>query len=267
MALSTYDSIVAALGSGGGEDAFFCKDSITTTAGRWYSLFKSTSIPSAGSTPSTGAGDAPTAATAGALQFTNPSGTNQKYLLSFGGGGPTAGQLMLYDRLVTTSGLDGTNTGSQTVNSTALTRHTDGVGVQCAVEVYTALGATPRTLTVTYTNSDGTAGRTGTISIPASPQAQSFIIPMSLQSGDKGVQSVQSVQLSGSTGTAGNFGITLFYPIALIAFNANDYKERDMVLQLSNLPTLQSNSCLAIAALATTTSLGQIMGTLKTVQG
>lgn len=264
---TTYDSIVAALGSGNGEDAWYNKASISTTAGRWYSLWKSTGIPSAGSNPGSAAGTAPTNSTAGALQFTNPSGSNAKALLSFGAAGPTAGAVMLYDRLVATSELDGTNTGAQTVNSTALTRHTDGIGVQLAVEVYTALGATPRTLTISYTNSDGTAGRSGTVSIPASAEAGSFIIPMALQSGDKGVKSVQTVTLSGSTGTAGNFGITLFYPIGMISYNANQVVERDMVLQLSNLPSLPASSCLALASLATTTSLGLQFGQLKMAEG
>jgi hypothetical protein len=36
---------------------------------------------------------------------------------------------------------------------------------------------------------------------------------MPLQAGDRGVKSVESLTLSASTGTAGNFGLTLFRPI------------------------------------------------------
>lgn len=268
MAFTSYDSIIAALGNGNSETAFFQKASIASiVAGQWYSHWLSAGLPAAGVAPGAVAGIAPTSATNGALKFTNPSGSNTKYALRFGVGGPTAGLLMLYDRLVTTDGLSGTVTTAQTVNSTPLTRHTDGLGVLCAIEVYTALGATPRTATITYTDQDGNTGNTGTISIPANAPAGSFLIPMSFASGDKGVKSVQSVQLDGSTGTAGNFGITLYYPVATLAYNASDYVERDLVLQLASLPILTSNTCLALALMATTTSSGIQFGSIGMAEG
>lgn len=267
MAFTSYDSIIAALAAGNNEEASFYKNSISTTAGRWYSLWKSGGYPSAAATPATGSGEVPTASTAGALRFTNPSGSNVKCGVRFGGGGPTAGMLMVYDRLVQTSGLSGTSTSAQTVNTTALTRHTDGLGVLCAIEVYSALGSTSVTATITYTDQDGNTGNTGTITIPASALAGEFIIPMTFASGDKGVKSVQSVQLSASTGTVGDFGITLYYPIAMIPYNANDYVERDLVLQLASLPRLTSNTCLALAAFATTTSLGNQFGVFSMAEG
>lgn len=267
MAFTGYDSIIAALASGNSEDAFFQKNSITTTAGRWYSHWLTAGLPSAGSAPGSAAGIAPTSSTTGALKFTAPTGSHTKHGVRFGVGGPTAGILMIYDRLVTTDSLSGTSTSAQTVNSTALTRHTDGLGVLCAIEVYSALGSTSRTATITYTDSDGNTGNTGTITIPTSAEAGSFIIPMTMASGDKGVKSVQSVQLDGSTGTAGNFGITLYYPIAMIAYDASKYTERDLVLQLAQLPTLVSGTCLALATLATTTSTGLQIGTFGMAEG
>lgn len=261
------DSVIAALGAGRGENSPYNKASVATTAGRWYSFWTAAGLPTAGATPSTGAGDAPTNATTGALKFTNASGSNKKYGLRLAAGSPTAGVVQLIDRLVTTSGLSGTNTGVQTVNTTALTRRTDAVGVLCALEVYTAIGATPQTATILYTNSDGVAARSGTISILASAQAGSFILPMTMQAGDVGVQSVQSVQLGGSTGTAGNFGVTLFYPIATLGYNANEYTERDLVLQTSNLPELKTASCLGLIALATTTATGIVFGEVGMAEG
>lgn len=268
MAFTSYDSIIAALASGNKEDSFFQKASLSSlVAGQWYSHWLTAGLPSAGAAPGAVAGIAPTAATNGALKFTNPSGSNTKYGLRFGIGGPTAGLAMLYDRLVTTDGLSGTSTSVQTVNSTALTRNTDGLGVLCAIEVYTALGATPVTATITYTDENGVAGNVGTISIPANAPAGSFLIPMTMALGDKGVKSVQSVQLSASTGTAGNFGITLYRIITTLAYNATDYVERDLVLQLASLPTLVANTCLALAIMATTTSSGIQFGSVGMAEG
>lgn len=264
---SSYDSIIASIASGKGETPLFSKQSITTTANRFYSLWKSAGVPSAASTPPTGAGEAPTRATTGALRFTNPAGSDKKHLLSFGVMGPTAGVLTLIDRLVHTSGLSGTSTSAQTVNTTALTRRTDAIGVMCALEVYTQLGGTSRTATISYTNSDGVAGRTGTIVIPATALAGEFIGPMTLQAGDVGVQSVQTVTLSGSTGTAGDFGVVLYYELGTVPYNAATYEERDFVLQITNMPELKSDSCLALVALATTTSLGLQQGRVGMASG
>lgn len=267
MPFTGYDSIIAALANGNSEDAFFQKNSLTTTTGRWYSHWLTAGLPSAGAAPGSAAGIAPTAATAGAMKFTAPTGSHTKNGIRFGVGGPTAGMLMIYDRLVTTDSLSGTVTTSQTVNSAALTRHTDGLGVLCAIEVYSQLGATSRTATITYTDQDGNTGNTGTITIPANALAGEFIIPMAMASGDKGVKSVQSVQLDASTGTAGNFGITLYYPIAMIAYDASKYTERDLVLQLAQLPVLVANTCLALATLATTTSTGLQFGSFGMAEG
>ena len=267
MAFTSLDSVIAALASGNGEDSFFQKASITTTTGRWYSQWTTSGLPSAGSAPGAAAGIAPTSSTAGAMKFTAPTGSHTKNGIRFGLGGPTAGVAMIYDRLVTTDSLSGTVTTAQTVGSAALTRHTDGLGVLCAIEVYSALGATSRTATISYTDSDGTAGNSGTITIPTSALAGEFIIPMAMASGDKGAKSVETVTLSASTGTAGNFGITLYYPIATIAYDASKYTERDLVVQLASLPTLVSNTCLAIATLSTTTSTGIQFGTFGMAEG
>jgi hypothetical protein len=266
MSFTSYDSVIAAIGAGRDEKAEFSKASLTTTAGRFYSLWKATGTPAAGSTPATGAGAAPDRSTGGAIKFTNPSGSNKKHLLRFGLGGASAAVFKLVDRLVHTSGLSGTSTSAQTINSTALTRRTDGVGVQAAIEVYSQLGGTSVTATISYTNQDGTASRSGTCTIPTTALAGEFI-PFDLQSGDTGVRSIQTLTLSASTGTAGDFGVTLYYELATMASNANFYEERDMVLQLSNMPELKSGSCLALVALALTTSIGDKFGVIGMAEG
>ena len=124
------------------------------------------------------------------------------------------------DRLCHQSGLDATITTAQTTNlpTAALPRYTDGKGVWIAHERCVAVGTTASDITVSYTNQDGTSGRTSptttftvTGNVDDSAIGQLYILP--LQEGDTGVRSVQSVTLSGSTGTAGNFGITLLKPL------------------------------------------------------
>lgn len=121
---------------------------------------------------------------------------------------------VLIDRLSHQGGLSGTVTTAQTTNlpTAALTRYTSGVGVYAALEVYTAVGATDALWTVSYTNQAGTAGRTASWLMADTPGGNSFH-PIPLVGSDTGVRSVESVTLTPSTGTAGNFGVTLFKPL------------------------------------------------------
>lgn len=124
---------------------------------------------------------------------------------------------MLIDRLSHQGGLSGTVTTSQTTNlpTAALTRYTSGVGVYAALEFYTSVGATDAVWTVVYTNQAGTGSRSVSFLLSNTPGVSSFIM-VPLQGADTGVKSVESVSLTPSTGTAGNFGVTLFKPLAFI---------------------------------------------------
>lgn len=133
------------------------------------------------------------------------------------GGGYTAHPLLIVDRLSHQGGLSGSDITLQTSNfpTAALTRYTSGVGVMMALETYAAIGTTATRLDATYTNSAGTGSRVGSLNTTTSElNAIGLFIPIPLQAGDLGVKSVESVQFTVSTGTAGNWGITLFRPVA-----------------------------------------------------
>lgn len=265
MAISTMDQLVAALA--GAQDFYTYESSLTAkAAGDFQSLWLATGYPGAGSTPATGSGAAPTNSTAGAIPFTNPSGSNTLYLARLAITGATVGTVILYDRLVHTSGLVANVTTSQTVSSTALTRYTSGAGVQCWAEIYTATGSTAENCTVTYTNSASVGSRSGTIAFPASPVAGQMI-PMTLQSGDSGVQSVQSVQFGTSTGTAGNWGITLGFDLAMAPIQIANVAAPPQDWSLLGLPVVQNSACLAYRVLCSTTSTGIIQTQLTLPQG
>lgn len=262
MAITTVDGLVA----GSKQTINYYKASATSKgAGSFHSVWTTAGLPGAGAAAGSAAGAACTNATTGAIPFSNPAGGNTEYLMGFDLTGATAGTWFLYDRLVHTSTLSGTVTTAQTVNSAALTRYTTGDGVECWLEFYSATGATAVTATVSYTNQAGTAGRSGSAAVVATTVAGQ-LIPVTLQAGDTGVQSVQSVTLSATTGTAGNFGITLLYRLAHASVSlVNTGCLLDW--QATGLPEIQSNACLALGVLCSATNTGIVTGLVKTVEG
>lgn len=212
--------------------------------------------------PEVGSGEAYDSTTPGRLLLQNSQNGNQLYLSRFIFSPTAIVGCYMMDRLVSTSGLSGTVTTAQTVNSVSLpARAGMGTGCELWVEWYASTGSTARTLTVTYTNSDGITNRTTSISVAASFKLTGCIrVP--LQTGDKGVSSVQSVQLNGSTGTAGNFGITIAKRIATIDNSLANSMTSLGPIQ-ANLPEVPNNSCIyfIVNALATTSASFDIEAT------
>lgn len=180
-----------------------------TIAGRWYSLWTVSGLPRAGVAPTTVA--IPTNATDGSLLQVDASGGLSLYLTSaYFSAAAIIGGFVVYDRLLHIGSLSGTVTTAQTVGGT-ITRNTGGDGNFIFAEIYGQIGATARTITASYTNQAGTSGRTTQAMAfgGTNDRAPDSAIILPLQSGDTGVQSVQSCTISATTGTAGNFGITI----------------------------------------------------------
>lgn len=174
-------------------------------------LFRQSGVPGAGSTPATGSGTAYSGATAGALALPTLTAGQTLYIAGVEAWTTTSGLLAVIDILVGNSGLSGTLTTSQTVNTVSLPRNTTGEGNEMCVVIHTAIGTTARTLTVTYTNSAGTTGRTTTVTLGGTGAREAdTIVLVPLAAGDTGVRSIESVQLDASTGTAGDFGVLIF---------------------------------------------------------
>jgi hypothetical protein len=163
-AITTYDGIIAARAGGLGQDVVGIKGSITTVASAWSSLFRATGLPGVGTYSNIPGGAAPNRTNAGALSLglSNPTGANKKYLLTLGVGlGNNTFWTMLVDLLVAAGNILATTAAAQTVNTTALTRYTDGAGVMITFEVTTLLSATAHNITVnSYTDQAGNAGHT-----------------------------------------------------------------------------------------------------------
>lgn len=231
-----------------------------TVAGRWTSLWQyNSSIGGSGVIPT--AADNPTNATRGSLMHANASGGREKWLLGNGVVCSAAGALMLYDRLLHCGDLSGIVTTAQTVGG-SLTRNIAGHGNQIWVEIYAIVGATSRTITASYTNQDGVSGQTTKPVLFGGTgyREPQRLIVLPLQDTDTGVQSVESVTISATTGTAGNFGVTIAKPIALgLIPGTGTGFWRDYLTGLPNLPKIADDSCLALAFMANSTAAPQVM--------
>ena len=126
--------------------------------GRGCSFWTYEGMPTGGAVPTTGS--IPNRTTQGAIPFTPATGGRDKHLINTSITPFISGVYLLYDRLFHEGGLDGTSTAAQTVQgspaSPALTRYTGGTGNIAFYEIYTQIGATTTTLTMTYTNQAGT---------------------------------------------------------------------------------------------------------------
>jgi hypothetical protein len=185
---------------------------IGTTAeaiGVIHSLFYTSGKPGAAVAPTPGLSGAALTSYGGQIPWTNPVSGNS-YLAKLQASSSVACRLNLLDRLWHNSGITATTTAAQTINSVTfpardLNGATAGNGVMVAIEVSSATtnASAITNMTMSYTNSSGTAGKTATISsFPATAAAGTFV-PFQLAAGDNGVQSIQSLTLGTSlvTGT------------------------------------------------------------------
>ena len=88
-----------------------------------------------------------------------------------------------------------------------------------------------------------------------------------LAAGDSGIQSIQQIQLLLSTGTVGNFGITIAQPLAWIPVNvAGTMGWRDYTTGLPGIPVIDPDACLSLMFVAGANTPPEIYGTLATVE-
>jgi hypothetical protein len=218
MAIDTNDKLVTAIA--GQNTRTFMKNALagTLVVGRPYGLLGTAGNPGVFTVPTTLAGANTDGTTlAGALPYSNAAPGNTDYISKYAGSSSLAGSLKFYDMLWWNGGINATLTTAQTINSAAFpSRDANGTvnGIGCSLWIYVSavLGAAAPTITVSYTNSAGTAGRTGTQS-SISGAIAGTMIPLTLQAGDTGVQSVQSVTLSVSQ-VSGTMHLMLLKPLS-----------------------------------------------------
>lgn len=263
MAITSMDALVTAMP--GQILSFYKPSQASEGAGFLHSLWRAAGTPGAGAIPATGSGQTCSSLTAGALKFNNPTGGQLTYLARALMGGSVTGSLIIYDRLVATSGLSGIVTGVQNVNSEALTRYTTGDDVTAFIEWYTATGSTSANITVNYTNHLGSTGQiTEAQAFGSGAPTAGQMQPITLNAGD-GIRRVESVTLSGTTGTAGNFGITLARRLITIPLgSANVSTTMDA---FATMAKIENSACLAAMVFCSATTTGNIIGELSLIQG
>jgi hypothetical protein len=201
MAITTLDGAIAGMQW----PRYFAK-AVTPTmvAGRPQSLWGLGGNPGAGSFDTTLNGVTLSGSTTqvnGQVPYTDPASGNS-YLARLQAAATISGTLLLCDRLWHNGGYTITTTTAQaSTTPTWPSRDANGVtngdGVLLGCEISATAGAATPTLTVSYTNQAGTAGRTATNSFGtgSAPTAGAFF-PIGLQAGDTGVRSMQSVTVS-----------------------------------------------------------------------
>jgi hypothetical protein len=239
-------------------------------AGRGCSLWTYDGMPAGGAVPTSAA--IPDRSTTGALPFTAPGGSRDLHSIGASVTPLTAGVYLLYDRLFHIGGLAGNSTADQTIQgspaSPALTRNTGGAGNMAWYEIYTAIGTSTTTLTMTYTDQDGNTGQTSTINIGATgfrEVTRAQRIP--LAAGDTGMRAVEKVRLTASTGTAGDFGITIAQPLAWIPVgSAGTMGWRDYTTGLPGIPVPDPDACLAVMFIPAVATAPEVWGCFATVE-
>ena len=254
MTIDSVDKIAIGLAASTCQRGVYIKSSaIGGTSAVLYSFWLAAGSIAAGATP--GAAAICTSALTGSMPLTPAGGGNQLYLAGFAVATSVASQtIYAVDRLAHCGGLSGILTTAQSVGTDASSLGSR-VGasnyseVAVFLECYTALGISSVTATITYTNGAGTSGQSASVTIPASMGASRMLqFPVV-----GGCMSVQNITLSASTGTAGNFGVTMAR-ILTCAASAAANTERTMSWAEVGLTPLANNACIFPTMLTSTAS-------------
>ena len=277
--IENIDNLVKALGNNSSRIVLDKASIASQTANSYCSLWRATGQPGQGAIPTVVATcNNTTVGTIGFNQQMSPSTSYGAYLeIATGNAAMT---MELHDRLANMGGLNGTLTTAQSVNldlNTLLatdnidTRKGDAnySDVQWWLEWYTATGGTAVTATIVVTYNDGTTGNLNALSL-AGTRPASHMIPLnslipSAQSG-KFIRGIVSVTLSATTGTAGNFGVTVTRPRMTLSSPFANFKFIADWAQLG-LPEIYNSSAIFPIVLTSTTSTGTVRGGGKIAHG
>jgi hypothetical protein len=270
VSITSLDGIVA-----GAQPCVAWAKTVTATlvAGRPTSLFTLAGNPGPG-TPNTGLTGAnyvsSSAVPAGILYHADP-GSGNSYLARFLAQSTQAGTLLLCDRLWD-CGPAVNSTAAQTISQPTLPARdsngtTNGLGVQLAIETVAATSSSAAVISVSYTNSAGTASRTGAfIDLPtAAVNAIGNFYRIGLQAGDQGARSVQSVTFS-TDWTSGTIALVAYRVLAALELSAPFIPNAINALT-AGFPQLYNGVCPFLVFLPTTTTASNLSGSYTETQG
>lgn len=279
MAIGTLDQLVGAMANNSSRIIFDKAATTGQSPGSFASMWRATGQPGQGAIP-TGAAVCDDTLL-GALQFAQQTAPSTSYLTILEGVSNTASMTLdLHDRLMHMGGLSGIVTTAQAVgldllpnlavsNLDARKGDASYSDVQWWLEWYAATGATAVTATVNVTYDDGSTGNLTGISLAATRGAQ-HAIPLngSIPAAAAGryIRAVNSVTLSGTTGTAGNFGVTATRYRAGLSLPAPNQRWTADWAGLG-LPEIPNDSCLFAMMITSSTTTGTLRATGKISHG
>lgn len=278
-AISTYDGIVAARGSGAMQDVWMSMMATQTPATTvWYDLlnfatWQPATAPTITAYANAGTGGAVLTAASNGSWLSNPAGSNKKYIVSLGltttsiNGFALA---MLYDCLWAGSyNLVSNNATINPSSDVTVTRYASttagnaewAAGNMMQMVVYSAsfTFSVAGTITTTYTNQLNATGKT-TIFIPSGSglllwrivantgHNSATVLPgtpfMPLTNGgDAGVYKLEQVVIAGMTCTVGTVYHKIVRPLIIMPFiAASSYIEQDSTLNIGNMVELHNAS-------------------------
>lgn len=131
--------------------------------------------------------------------------------------------------------------------TTVVNRPSSGEGLELYAAISAATGAVTFNLTISYTNSAGTSGRSTTAGFLASaPLARCIRFP--LAAGDTGIRSIQDITCSAAT--TGSFVVFIARPLALLPTQSVGVSRIDLIRSAVDIP---SNACLSILSFTAST--------------
>lgn len=241
----------------------------TMVQGRAHSLWGIGGIPSAGAFDTTNNGVTLSSPIDGQIPFDNAASGDARlarfYAFCIGGG-----TLELCDRVWHNGGLTITQTTSFSITSPTFPARdrnasSNGVDYQIGVEISAAVGAGTPTLTVGYTNSSNTSGRTGTnIFATAASSIAGTFHKIGYQAGDVGVRSIQSFQRS-ATRTSGTENMVVYRSVATLNLQPAIPAELDVLT--GGLELMHPNSVPFLIFTPSATTSQNISGGLQFVHG
>lgn len=252
MAIASFDQAIAAAKQYLSVAKTAVRPSI---AASWFSVFDLAGNPGAGvlAGTSTAAGVVPTDATAGCPTIDAFGASALGYLWQLEYGCSVACRLKLFD-MVFKAGAYAFNAAQALTGQPSYASRMPGGSysdTQIWIEAVTAFTGN-LTVTITYTNQSGVAGRTATLAT-GTALTVGRLMQVPLQAGDTGVQAITNV--AGTVATAGTFNVLVLRPLwSGRCRTANDGDVHDFTK--TGMPQVFADSALFLAVAADSTSTG-----------
>jgi hypothetical protein len=272
MAISTQAQLSAAIA--GAQEIDLAKTQRISSTSTWASLFNNAINAGTLAGTSTAAGVVPTDATTGCPTIFPFGAGNTGYIASveFSAArtdvdSATNFRLLVADMLFKAGAYNFSNANVTLAGQPSYSSRIPGgdyKGVTIWIECVTASTGNP-VITVTYTNQDGVAGRTGTIALGGVLNAgRIFVLP--LQAGDTGVQKIESVV--STTATAGTFNVLILRMLWMGATPRSGGASIRHGPDLVQMPIVYDDSALYVASVnGGNSNVGAASVSLKIING